>query len=530
MKTPHTLALILIGLLTALPVLAQDEPATANDTQVTAPAPAPEEAAAETPESAQETEAEAAPAEPAEAPADTAAQAAPEAPAPTFADVSRTVKDQLDTAVEELNELRARIAAEQIPLNSKLSQLESQLIDARQELQAATRRLDSRNLELANLRKSITSRKDEARYLSNLLSEYLRNLEPRVHIAELQRYEEQIEAARLAPENTNLTEQERFNVQLGMVRTSIERLFDLQGGASYEGYAADEQGNIHEGTFVAVGPEVVFSSKDGKVVGTVDARLNSAEPTVTPFSDEEDTRLTAQVVAQSEGMLPFDPTLGNAHVIEATQDTFIEHVQKGGPVMIPIFLLAGLSLLIAVFKWLGLAAITNPSRKRMQALLTAVEKRDKPGAIAAAKKIGGPAGEMLTIGVEHLGEARELIEELMYEKVLSSTLRLQRYLPFISICAAAAPLLGLLGTVTGIINTFEMITIFGTGDAETLSGGISEALITTKFGLIVAIPSLLLYAYLSRKARGIIDGMGQAGVALMNQIGKTPYTEKKEAA
>jgi hypothetical protein len=79
--------------------------------------------------------------------------------------------------------------------------------------------------------------------------------------------------------------------------------------------------------------------------------------------------------------------------------------------------------------------------------------------------------------------------------------------------------------VTGIINTFKLITVFGSGDVKTLSGGISEALITTEFGLIVAIPSLLLHSFLSRKARGIVGRLEAAAVALVNQVAKTPFVE-----
>ncbi|MCA9446607.1 MAG: MotA/TolQ/ExbB proton channel family protein, partial [Candidatus Omnitrophica bacterium] len=118
---------------------------------------------------------------------------------------------------------------------------------------------------------------------------------------------------------------------------------------------------------------------------------------------------------------------------------------------------------------------------------------------------------------------RELIEEVMYEKVLSARLKLDKYLAFIAISAASAPLLGLLGTVTGIINTFKLITVFGSGDVKTLSGGISEALITTEFGLIVAIPSLLLHALLSRKSSSIVSEMEKSAVALINQVSKTPF-------
>jgi len=132
---------------------------------------------------------------------------------------------------------------------------------------------------------------------------------------------------------------------------------------------------------------------------------------------------------------------------------------------------------------------------------------------------------MLTAGVEHLREPRELIEEVMYETVLTTKLKLQSFLPFIAICAASAPLLGLLGTVTGIINTFKLITVFGSGDVKSLSGGISEALITTKFGLIVAIPSLLIHAFLSRSAKTITDRMEKAAVAFINQVMRTRSQE-----
>jgi biopolymer transport protein ExbB len=128
---------------------------------------------------------------------------------------------------------------------------------------------------------------------------------------------------------------------------------------------------------------------------------------------------------------------------------------------------------------------------------------------------------MLRAGVENLAEPRDIVEEVMYETILVTRLRLNRFIPFVAIAAAAAPLLGLLGTVTGIINTFKLITVFGSGDVKTLSGGISEALITTEFGLIVAIPSLLLSAFLSRKARGVIDRMEGIALSFLNEVARS---------
>jgi biopolymer transport protein ExbB len=162
--------------------------------------------------------------------------------------------------------------------------------------------------------------------------------------------------------------------------------------------------------------------------------------------------------------------------------------------------------------------VPTPSQKKIDRVLDALARGDFDEAKAKVRDIRGPTGSMLEAGVKYVRETRALVEEVMFEKILETRLRLQSYLPFVAIIAAAAPLMGLLGTVVGIINTFKMITLFGTGDPKTLSAGISEALITTEFGLIVAIPSLLLHAYLSRKARNLVDGMEKTAVGFANRL------------
>ena len=169
-------------------------------------------------------------------------------------------------------------------------------------------------------------------------------------------------------------------------------------------------------------------------------------------------------------------------------------------------------------KLVQFARVRMPARQRIENFLRAVKSGDLDAARKKLEQLQGPTGEMLAQGLDHVGEPKELIEEVMFEKVLETRLSLNRLLSFIAVSAAAAPLMGLLGTVTGIINTFQLITVFGTGDASTLSSGISEALITTKFGLIVAIPSLFLHAYLSRKSKRMLDRMEEAGMSFINRI------------
>ena len=451
-------------------------------------------------------------------------------PEGSFARADATVQQQLESSLAELAALREKLVMEKIPLSRKLSDLEDELSNVRKEFQQTSRLLDSRTLDLSNLNSEIKSRTEEKIYLSNLLSEYIRNFESRLHIAELQRYKTPLETAKLAPENSNLSGLEVFQAQTALISTSLERLHDALGGTRFAGTAVDGSGLVKQGEFAMIGPAALFRSEDGQGAGTAEQRIGSLEPAVIGFDSDSMANAAATVVADAKGEFPLDPTLGNAHKIEATRESLWEHIGKGGPVMVPILGLAVAALLVALYKWVGLARIKTLSPATFRELLTAVSQHDRSAAADAAVRIGGPAGEMLSAGVEHITEPRDLVEEVMYEKILAVRLKLQSLLPFVAISASSAPLLGLLGTVTVIINTFKLITVFGSGDVKTLSGGISEALITTEFGLIVAIPSLLLHAFLSRKARSVTDEMEKAAVGLINQLSKTPYKHTGDAA
>ena len=436
----------------------------------------------------------------------------------SFSSAADDIEERLKTSIAELAKLREEVAAETVPLSRRLSALEQSLVEIRAEYTNTTRLLDSRALDLGNLTSEIKARESEASYLSNLLSEYVRNFETRLHITELQRYADGLEAAKLAAENSSLSQEDLFKAQAGLVRLSFDRIHDSLGGTRFAGSAVNSEGIVQPGNFVLVGPAAIFAPTEGEGAGTAEQRLGSLEPTQIDFALPEDVEATRALVARGSGSFPLDSSLGNAHKIADTQETFLEHVQKGGPVMYPIFGMAGLALLVALFKWFTMLFVRKPSLRKARALYAAMDSGDDAAIKKAASKIKGPAGQMVSVGLGRLGQPRELIEEAMYEVVLTTRLKVQGMLPFIAIVAASAPLMGLLGTVTGIINTFKMITVFGSGDVKSLSGGISEALITTKFGLIVAIPSLLLHAFLSRKARGVTDRMEEVAVGFVNTL------------
>ena len=372
-----------------------------------------------------------------------------------------------------------------------------------------------------NLRSEIKTRKDEKNYISNLLSEYTRNFQTRLHIAELNRYQDTVDAAALAPENSNFSDQQVFDRQTALVSASIERLQEIVGGAAFEGTAAGEDGLVKEGSFLLTGPVALFASEDGLLAGIAEQRLGSLEPTVMPFADLVNAELVQATVAANKGLFPFDASLGNARKIEQTNETLGETLEKGGVVGYVIVVMFILAIITAVFKWVELSRIPVPSDDDVKPLLQAMLYNDHEKAKEVVSDIEGPTQRMLSVGLDHINEPHQLVEEVMYEEMLTTRLKVERFTPFIAVCASSAPLLGLLGTVTGIINTFKLITVFGSGDVKTLSGGISEALITTAQGLIVAIFSLVLFSFLSRKAKGIMDRMEQIAILFMNRTTRT---------
>jgi biopolymer transport protein ExbB len=107
----------------------------------------------------------------------------------------------------------------------------------------------------------------------------------------------------------------------------------------------------------------------------------------------------------------------------------------------------------------------------------------------------------------------------LFALLVAERSRLERFLGAIAVTATVSPLLGLLGTVSGMISTFNMMTLFGAGDPSIVSGGISEALVTTELGLIVAIPALIMHALLSRKAGSYVESLEACAIAITRSPG-----------
>ena len=446
------------------------------------------------------------------------------AQAQTFDAASNQADADLKAALSELSTVRDAIAAEKIPLISEVSTLEDQVRLKSDELNRLRRMRDNSDFGLNRLREQVEAIQAQNEYAGSLLDEFVRSFETRIDYSETQLYAATAEEARLALDDSNMSTTERFEKQIDVIGVALNRLEQLVGGYTFEGRALAPTGEIEEGTFAAFGPTVYFASKQSELTGVTFNKLNAAEAAIAVPGDFSIG--IRQLIESGEGQIPADATLGKALKIQASNDSIVEHLAKGGSVGVVIIGLGIVCLLLGLFKLYEVLSFKTPQPEDVQHVLTHLANGDSANARTAAALNSGAGGVLLLTGVEHADEKRGTLEEILYEKILAARPKLERFLPFIALTAAAAPLLGLLGTVTGMIKTFNLITIFGTGDAKSLSSGISEALVTTELGLIVAIPALILHGLLARMARQKIGDMEQTAVGFINGVVASKHNEK----
>ncbi|NDY74496.1 biopolymer transporter ExbB [Desulfobacter hydrogenophilus] len=200
------------------------------------------------------------------------------------------------------------------------------------------------------------------------------------------------------------------------------------------------------------------------------------------------------------------------------RQTLKDQIEKGGMLVWPILALGVFAVFIGIERSLFLSRVHSNTDKVMGKVnqLAAQGAWEECDQMVEAKKI--PVHNVLKSGLNARQECRETVESVLQESILKELPRLERFLPMLNIMGAIAPLLGLLGTVTGMISTFHVITLYGTGDPRMMSGGISTALVTTMLGLGVAIPIMLLYTFLTRQVDHVIGDMEEKAVTLTNII------------
>lgn len=220
----------------------------------------------------------------------------------------------------------------------------------------------------------------------------------------------------------------------------------------------------------------------------------------------------------------------NAEVERKAARGVIETVNSGGVIGWVIFFLGLLGGVLVLLRVVFLQRAGSATGRVIEAVSGHVRRGDRDTALEALKRHKGATARVVAATIRNLDRDREHVEDIVSESILHENSHLNRFGALILVIAAVSPLLGLLGTVTGMIATFDVITEFGTGDPKLLSGGISIALVTTELGLIVAIPLLLFGNLLSGWAERIKDDMEKAALRVINLFSDRRAERSAEAA
>lgn len=233
--------------------------------------------------------------------------------------------------------------------------------------------------------------------------------------------------------------------------------FNLVANGKY--YTLDDSGNVRE----------LQRQPAGRFTGTIDDLEAASAGELVTFG--------------------FDPSRGQLLTILVQAPSLRERIDQGREVGYLIIIMGALGLLFVMERFVYLSSVTSKVRRQMRSN----EPSDK-----------NPLGRILQVYHENRNVDVETLELKLDEAILKETPALERFLTIIKIISAVAPLFGLLGTVTGMIATFQAITLFGTGDPKLMAGGISQALVTTVLGLVVAIPMLLMHSFVAGMSKRVI--------------------------
>jgi biopolymer transport protein ExbB len=181
-----------------------------------------------------------------------------------------------------------------------------------------------------------------------------------------------------------------------------------------------------------------------------------------------------------------------------------ERIRQGGIIGYIIIALGVIGLVLALVRLIYLQGVSSKMKSQLKEL---ADPRDD-----------NPLGRVLAVPTQLKNYDMETLESLLDEAILRETPKLESGQSLLKLFAAVAPLLGLLGTVTGMIATFQSISLFGTGDPKLMASGISQALVTTMLGLIAAIPLLFMHTLVANRSKTLVQILDEQSAGLVSRV------------
>lgn len=384
---------------------------------------------------------------------------------------------------QELQAAKAELLAERNRLQKEADQLSSQFSDNENTL---ARLEETLRLETGSLGEMFGVVRQNAKELQSELDQSVTGVEPRAH----QQSIDDVVAAKTLPSMAQLrglwqamSEEIRAS---GQVQTTEIQWLNGQG-------ETQTVPALRLGSLGLISEQGYVKWDNARQQALSYQQLPSDFPTFSHIR----TLVDGDVVT-----MKVDPSRGVLLEQLALTPTLSQRLQAGGVIGNVILLLLGVGLIIALYR----GAILATLRQKIKAQL---KNPEQPG--------NNPLGRILAVYNKEQQRSVEALELRLLEAVVDEQNHLETGLSMLKLLAALAPMLGLLGTVTGMIETFQVITQFGNGDPKVMAGGISMALVTTVEGLIAAIPLLLAHNILSAQAEAIRNILEKQGIGLVAQ-------------
>ncbi len=463
-----------------------------------------------------------------------------------LADEERTAQERLQRAVEqahqELGTERRRIRREDEAQARELQKalaesatLSDELVDRKLSIAKKAATLEGLRAERARLREQHDESQRDEEQIRNIASEAWQRLSDLIETLPPSEYRTR-ERELLSELETAVASSQGVPPDIGPLLKLLTLLLDeSQSSGVFSGRIRTADGVEEEVDILRVG-QVLFAYRES---GSQRVGLAVSAPdgeTGYRWSEELPDWARGQIRQAIERggpdgavySLPIDVTQQMEADRSQGPDTAWQTIASGGPVMIPLGLVALAAIVLVAERFLYVLRAGRHAGKAGRAVLAACHAREYAQAEQAARQSPGLVSRVLAACLKHRVEDAVVMEDAIQEALLHEVPRLERGLPAIGILGSVAPLLGLLGTVTGMIATFDAIAAVGSSEPRLMAGGISEALMTTAAGLVIAIPVLLLHGYLSGRSERLIADTERYAATLLNLLRDQNHTDAKQ--
>lgn len=394
----------------------------------------------------------------------------------TLDQVLRSIRAERSEVSAENREREARFVRERNQQQAELARVRSQVAAAEAESTRLEELVETNDARISELDAELADKQGEFQELFGAARSAAAEL-----TAEIRRSQISAEFPGRADELSEVAQTDTLptEAQLRFLwETYVQQIAEQAKVATFTAKVSQANGQSVDREVTRIGPFVTFS--DGRYL-TYDAAQSQLEFLARQPSGGV-TEAARRVERASGGTVRgvIDPSLGQLLGLIVESPSALERLQQGrtvGYIIVGIFLLG---TVLGIYKWLTLTATAGAVRGQV--------RRQK-----ASKS--NPLGRVMLAYETASSKDVDTVALKLDDAILKEIPKLEGGLNLIKVLAAVAPLLGLLGTVIGMINTFQAITLFGAGDPQIMAGGISEALVTTVLGLIAAIPLLLLHAF-----------------------------------